>query len=289
MAKDSLIKASRRDDAQVVALIALHGDVPKAARELGCTKAALYQHIAARPALAAHVATVRRHGSRRGATCSIGGCSKPVRSRGWCSTHYSRWKAHGDPNVCLKPRTASVRGTRCDVDGCDQPVRAKSLCREHYQRAFEASRLTCPVAGCETPIRSGGLCPRHYQRARKYGHPLAGPAFRRQRGTGWPRWLYGTKRDADRAQATPELTAYVEILRADPCSYCAVASCEHIDHIDPFVSGGMLTVENVTSACASCNHRKGSTPLLLFLASSATREGVMPPYGEGQSHQGQHA
>lgn len=36
--------------------------------------------------------------------CSIDDCSKPiVNIRGWCSAHYQRWRAHGDP---LKGRTA---------------------------------------------------------------------------------------------------------------------------------------------------------------------------------------
>ena len=29
--------------------------------------------------------------------CSIDGCGKPCKTRGWCSAHYQRWRAHGDP------------------------------------------------------------------------------------------------------------------------------------------------------------------------------------------------
>lgn len=34
-------------------------------------------------------------------TCSIDGCESAVRypSRGWCNTHYQRWKKHGDPGA----------------------------------------------------------------------------------------------------------------------------------------------------------------------------------------------
>lgn len=29
--------------------------------------------------------------------CSIEGCEKAVLARGWCASHYHRWKRHGDP------------------------------------------------------------------------------------------------------------------------------------------------------------------------------------------------
>ena len=34
--------------------------------------------------------------------CSISQCGKPHLSRGWCSTHYSRWRIHGDPLITHK-------------------------------------------------------------------------------------------------------------------------------------------------------------------------------------------
>ena len=29
--------------------------------------------------------------------CSIAGCGKPTKGRGWCAAHYHRWTRHGDP------------------------------------------------------------------------------------------------------------------------------------------------------------------------------------------------
>lgn len=29
--------------------------------------------------------------------CSIKGCGKPQKTRGWCRAHYHRWRRHGDP------------------------------------------------------------------------------------------------------------------------------------------------------------------------------------------------
>jgi hypothetical protein len=30
-------------------------------------------------------------------TCSIDGCNRTHKARGWCGTHYLRWRNHGDP------------------------------------------------------------------------------------------------------------------------------------------------------------------------------------------------
>lgn len=34
--------------------------------------------------------------------CAFGGCRRPARARGWCYTHYSRWRVHGDVNTVLR-------------------------------------------------------------------------------------------------------------------------------------------------------------------------------------------
>jgi hypothetical protein len=31
--------------------------------------------------------------------CSVDGCRRPSRVRGWCRTHYTRWRRHGDPTT----------------------------------------------------------------------------------------------------------------------------------------------------------------------------------------------
>lgn len=33
-------------------------------------------------------------------TCSVDGCNKPEKSRGWCSAHYERWRRHGTTEDC---------------------------------------------------------------------------------------------------------------------------------------------------------------------------------------------
>ena len=43
------------------------------------------------------------------AICSVEGCDKPVRSRGWCNMHHLRWRKHGDPTAGRTPNGVSER------------------------------------------------------------------------------------------------------------------------------------------------------------------------------------
>jgi 5-methylcytosine-specific restriction endonuclease McrA len=61
---------------------------------------------------------------------------------------------------------------------------------------------------------------------------------------------------------------YGETLLGDPCSYCG-APCQAIDHIDAFANGGPNAWDNLTAACWSCNSRKRTRPLLVFMLDRA--------------------
>lgn len=61
------------------------------------------------------------------AVCSIDGCGKKVKARGWCSGHYNRWNLYGDP---LAPRR-SKSATQFFDDG----TKACSCCGE--RKPFE--------------------------------------------------------------------------------------------------------------------------------------------------------
>jgi hypothetical protein len=78
-----------------------------------------------------------------GSICSIAGCGKRVMGRGWCATHYQRWKFHGDP-VYERPKQPSV----CTVDGCGQPSFTRGYCGGHYRRDL---RYGDPLAGIASP------------------------------------------------------------------------------------------------------------------------------------------
>ena len=103
-------------------------------------------------------------------TCTIPGCDREYRARGWCGTHYSRWERTGttaDPN---RPPTR----TKCSVDECDRKPRSRvaEYCEMHYYRLRRNGTLEtvkprvpdapCIVDGCEVPAFTlEGECRNH--------------------------------------------------------------------------------------------------------------------------------
>lgn len=76
------------------------------------------------------------------ALCSVEGCCKPARGRGWCGTHWWRWRYNGSPTA-LRPKP--VKPAHCSVDGCEKPPNGKrGMCNAHYLRAY---RHGDPLAG----------------------------------------------------------------------------------------------------------------------------------------------
>lgn len=121
-------------------------------------------------------------------TCSYDGCVKPARCRSWCTTHYARWRKHGDPSVVLPPvappRSPRTQGEHCSVEGCAAAPWARNLCSKHYIRwrkygdPLEVRRRRpseCRIDGCDRTARGHGLCSRHYRLWREHGDPLWSP------------------------------------------------------------------------------------------------------------------
>jgi hypothetical protein len=119
--------------------------------------------------------------------CSVAECVGPVKSRGYCQTHYMRVVRHGDPLYV----PAFAKGSPCTIDGCDGPQKGKGLCSKHYQRLnshgdplyverVRGVHVGCGVDGCESPHSSGGYCGKHYARFKKYGDPLGGGGSKRR-------------------------------------------------------------------------------------------------------------
>ena len=62
-------------------------------------------------------------------SCSVPGCSGPHYGRGYCRSHWARWRRTGDP----VGRRRAAR--RCGVPGCGRPHHGRGYCRTHWSRA----------------------------------------------------------------------------------------------------------------------------------------------------------
>jgi hypothetical protein len=90
----------------------------------------------------------RRCAHPRG-VCKVDGCDGLVRGQGYCSVHYFRVLAHGNPETLLRVR-AYTPGMVCSVADCEDPVVGRGWCSAHWQRWH---RYGDPLAGGKTPTR----------------------------------------------------------------------------------------------------------------------------------------
>lgn len=102
--------------------------------------------------------------------CSVEGCERKFKGRGFCATHLSRFKIHGDP---LKGAQVPRNTDPCRADGCEVGGnRTKGFCRKHYERMKsngswrDEDQLFTPgdfdaCLYCDAPIPSEGILRRY--------------------------------------------------------------------------------------------------------------------------------
>jgi len=116
-------------------------------------------------------------------TCSVDGCSRKHYARGFCASHYTKWRLEHPT-----PRNSRAQ-TVCSVEGCSRSADAKGMCHMHYRRwqktgnAGPAAPLNaapdnprcCSVEECTLPHYCKGYCRSHYAHWRNHGHPTEKP------------------------------------------------------------------------------------------------------------------
>lgn len=172
--------------------------------------------------------------------CTVDGCPRPLRARGWCVTHYERWRQHGDVTVVL----ANWNPPECTAEGCNRKPTRRGLCTLHYARWRRYGDVTifrpdatraCSVSDCLEKHYGKGFCQMHWAGWRKTGDPLRLlPHFSPLaglKGEANPAWVgdaatYGTVHDRLR-KAMGSASNY-------SCEHCAGRADDWAyDHEDP--------------------------------------------------------
>ena len=109
--------------------------------------------------------------------CSVDGCDKPHKARGWCNSHYGRFKRGVEVGVSLRQRDRN-KPSCCIEEGCDSPVKAKGLCHKHYQALLRYGFVknpnrkkptkSCCITECEGIVYCQDRCHAHYMKLRVY-------------------------------------------------------------------------------------------------------------------------
>ena len=110
-------------------------------------------------------------------TCTLDGCDRAHKARGYCQTHYMQYK-RGVPLVAAIKVRQRDKPDCCSADGCDQPVKSKGLCKMHYQRTLRHGHVKnrprisdytdCLIPSCDNKTYALGLCHAHYIKERKW-------------------------------------------------------------------------------------------------------------------------
>ena len=152
-------------------------------------------------------------------------------------------------------------------------------CRSHKQEASKARR-----AAPRDPNRICGLCERPFIQERSgpravYCSPGCAWAGRKRKSAlgKFPREpsLDLRCRLLTEHESVALSGTYRAALLGDPCAYCGAAA-EHVDHIDPRITGGVDDCSNVTAACAECNGMKAGLPLLFALGALTVARELRP-------------
>lgn len=169
------------------------------------------------------------------AICSIDGCAKPARARGWCQMHYRRWKRHDSPSTVL-PGRGHPKG---------QPPWNKGKTMSEKTRARLSTALTGYKFSVERNRKIGDA---------HRGKPKSPEHVAKISGPNHYAWKGGRSRPMNRT-SWRKLRARVLERDNHTCQECGKTGCQLVaHHIIPWPDGPD-TLNNLIAWCRSCHTR----------------------------------
>lgn len=193
--------------------------------------------------------------------CSIEGCNRVHYGRGWCSMHYKRWKAHGDPLISLSNRD---HPPTCSIEGCDEPYASSGLCRNHQAAEWAKANPERRRAIRQRWVENNLEQMRAIRKAWKFAHPERVREDRRATKKRYPEAnrSYQRTRNARKRLTAVSFTTQALHQRiaffGGLCWMCG-ATADTTDHVKPLGAGGPHLLSNIRPACSTCNSKKGAT------------------------------
>jgi hypothetical protein len=76
--------------------------------------------------------------AEEGKTCSVKGCKRPYRAKGYCTVHYNKWRRGELPKSRFKTCNFGVQKLkRGEKKECLKHIFRKGLCEEHYKATLK--------------------------------------------------------------------------------------------------------------------------------------------------------
>ena len=120
--------------------------------------------------------------------CKQSNCDRVVLAKGYCNTHYHRFRTNKDMDLPIRECRRSnpndpKRGESCKHPGCNEPVANLGYCNIHYERDIYGRDMDSPIIRprksnpnnpkrgesckhpkCDRPVLNLGWCKMHYTR-----------------------------------------------------------------------------------------------------------------------------